>query len=179
MIYATKPLIYFCILIVIQQIILASATIWLANLGKAIVNKEPIWIYLSLALFSYLIVFIPPIWAMMLVQKAKFTTKNKYLLKFIENHKGATTLARDQELRNEKEVWPVAESDLIIQDFLYFCYSTLTIILMIFLTIAAIIYVIEPIIIIGYILTLIIASVFLMNSKNKVAKVANQYQILV
>lgn len=173
-----KYLITCAVLVIVQQVILASSTVWLAKLGEAIVNRNElnIWFYLGLTLVCSFVVFIPPIFAMMLLQKAKFDLKNEYLFKFIDRHKGLATLSRNKELRDRLEPWPVAESDTIIQDFINFAYSSLIIVSTLIFSVVAILYVTESIMLIAYTCGLLITLASLRLSKPRIAKISHDYQ---
>jgi ABC-type bacteriocin/lantibiotic exporter with double-glycine peptidase domain len=171
-----RYLIYCLIFVVIEQLIAASSTIWLANLGEAIVTHGNIYLYIALLLLSSCIGFIPWSSAMIMLEKAKFRIKQNYILSFIRNHQGLTTLANRKDIRNDKEAWAIAESDIAIHDLLDYCFNAFTAITYFVLSITAIAFITNSIVVLAHICASILIFICVFLSKKKLQDATENFQ---
>ena len=104
------------IFLLMQQIIVASSTLWIVYLSESIVKHQPFFIYLILFIASLFVVFIPGIYSLIYLEKAKFDSLNDYVGRFISHFKNFPTLHSDNSFKNKQENWLTNESQLVIKE---------------------------------------------------------------
>ena len=69
---------WICLLfIVIQQLVVASSTLWIALLAENISQREPFFLELGLLIGSLVIVYAPAFFGLVFLEKAKWSFKVK------------------------------------------------------------------------------------------------------
>ena len=105
---------------IIQQLIVASSTVWIVKLGQAIVRGDDFSLWLFLFITSLLIVYIPSTLSVLFLKNAQFVAFEKYLAAFQDNYYGATRLRSSVETKNEKQPFLNNESWLVVNESLFF-----------------------------------------------------------
>lgn len=109
--------------LIIQQLIVASSTAWIARLSYAVTSQQPFWIDLTLFVTSLVVVYIPAIISIAYLDKAKFISLHNYINSFLSIFKNKVTLWGSQNLRENKTAFLSSESYLVLNDSMGFLYD--------------------------------------------------------
>src|SRR5690348_15742574 len=102
--------------LLIQQLIVASSTIWISCLSEAVVEGKSISLYLGLFIGSLFSVYIPGIISAFNLEKAKSKALYQYTYQFSEAYKCTPTNLSEKEFQHEKEPWLTSESSKVIDE---------------------------------------------------------------
>lgn len=170
--------IYSILLLLIQQIIVASSTFWIAKLAESInSSSDETMYYLSLFIASLVIVFLPGGYSTVILEKAKYFALNEYLSTFKMSFWNKPNLRSDKSLKNERQPFLSSECFLVIEEAYNFYYDWVSVFLNVLLNVVALALVLEISIVYSYIVGIFFVSVFILNTKNiihKRAKIAQQ-----
>jgi len=162
--------------LVIQQLIVASSTIWISDLSGAIIDGKNILIYLALFVTSLFVVYIPGIISSYYLEKAKNLGLYRYIEYFSRNYKGNPTLITEKTIREEREPWLIGESGRTIEEVFSVGYDGLSTGLNTSLNILALCYVFGIKILLGYGACVLILPIISRCYKNNLRNKANQFQ---
>ncbi len=99
-----------------QQIIVASSTVMIANLSQSIVSGEKYTLWLILFIVSLTIVYIPTTLTNYFINKAKYITYADFINKFTKEAYNHPNQFFNSNFKEEKEAYFTHESWLIIQE---------------------------------------------------------------
>ncbi|MHB1221762.1 MAG: hypothetical protein ACYC0J_07180, partial [Gammaproteobacteria bacterium] len=142
--------------LLIQQLIVASSTFWIAYLSEAIVTGKNILLYLVLFVSSLFLVYIPGIFSAYNFEKAKSKALYMYAQQFSEAHKCIPTALGEKEFQAEREPWLTNESSKTIEETYHMMYDSASTGLNTILNIGAICLAIDHRMLIGYLISFII-----------------------
>lgn len=131
------------IVLFVQQVIVASSTLWIALLGQSLVEKQPSFLFFILFTLSLIIVYIPAILSLMLLETAKVKTLDSCIEMFILKNRGNTTIWPDKHQRDTTNSYLATETFLVLDEFMNSGYDLLSLIMNVLLNV----------IMLGYVLT--------------------------
>lgn len=156
----------------IQQLIVASSTIWITHLSEAVVEGKSFSLYLTLFIGSLFVVYIPGIISAFNLEKAKSKALCQYTHEFSEAYKCNPTSLAEKEFQNEKEPWLTSESSKVIEETYSVLYDSVATSLNTILNIAALCLAISEKLLIGYSLSFLVLLLVSKVSKNKLTEAA-------
>lgn len=160
------------IFLLLQQLIVASSTIWISDLSEAVVLGTGVGLYLFFFVASLFVVYIPGIISSYYLEKAKSLTIYKYTQAFAEKHRCTPELMADKEFQSEREPWLTSESSKTIEETYGVVYDSAATGLNTTLNIAALCIAIDPRMLIGYLASFAILPVVSHYFKIKLADAA-------
>lgn len=160
-----------------QQIIVALSTLWIVCLSESIVKNQPFLIYLILFIASLFVVFIPGIYSLIYLEKAKFDSLNDYVGKFIAHFKNYPTLYSDNNFRSKQETWLTNEGQLVINEAFNIAYNWATSTINILFNIMVVGIVISLNLLISYVISFALLSLLFIFSRKNIAHAAESAQI--
>lgn len=94
---------WICLLfIVIQQLVVASSTLWIALLAENISQREPFFLELGLLIGSLVIVYAPAFFGLVFLEKAKWSFIERYQMAFAAGIEKRARLRSDREQRTKR-----------------------------------------------------------------------------
>jgi hypothetical protein len=159
-----------CFFSLIQQMIVASSTVWIVLLSNAVTSGKifHVFLYLSFFILSLTLVYIPSTIMKIFVTKAQFAAYEKYIMRFQKNLYGFASLKNDEVFRRERQGYFNNESYLAISSTVFFLTDWLSLFLNISFNIIALSLVINKTFVFSYILTVPIILFVLKKSSGKI-----------
>jgi len=134
----SKSLLYALLGVIIQQLMVASSTLWIVLLSKAVTSQNNIFIWLILFFASLSLVYLPSSLTAFFLGKAKFCALFNYIDQFCSSFQGKATLYTSKELKKLKKPYITHEAWLVIEEALQFSTTFLSLLLNVILNILAI-----------------------------------------
>lgn len=160
-------------ILLIQQIIEASSTIWLVKLMQAITQGENFTSYFILCLSSLALAYIPQCIAYIFKITWKQEAQRSFIKTFVETNKNNVAEWNNKKLKEQKISILTAEAPAALHACIDYSWDVYTYILSVFLNMAALSIIIEPLFLVAYILS--IACVFIvMKLKRKMQLLMTQ-----
>lgn len=152
----SRSIIWSFLFMIIFQIITASSNIWLSNLSTAGLNSaaNSIFYYFGLFAGSLFLANIPETLSISHLNKAKLNAVQNFTQEFSKSYKNVPTLTLERKIRAEKEPWLTGESEKTIDESLSVLYSSASISLNTLLNIGTLAVIIDPKLILGYLISL-------------------------
>ncbi len=165
---------FLCLLI--QQIIVASSTVWLARLVQDIHANYPIWNNLGLYLLSLTLPYVPGGIALIFAAKWKQRSLGHLIEKFTKfNQKQISAWSQRQE-REEKIAYLTSEGQSTLSDSIGYLYDLSSCALNVLFNITVLSFVVEPKYVLGYGLSLILVALLLKLQSKKQGALATRAQ---
>ena len=164
------------VFVLIQQIIVASSTIMIANLSQSIVSGRGYILWLTLFIISLTIVYIPTALTHFFINKAKYITYSYYINKFSEKTLNHTHKFFNKNFRDEKESYFTHESWLIIQEDYDFIVDMASLILSVALNVIVLSYFLNIAFFISYLCAVPLTILCVIISKSKLQKYSDKAQ---
>lgn len=166
--------------LLVQQMIVASSTVWIARLSGAVATGQPLIMDLVLFMSSLVIVYVPAVVALLYLNQMKFEGLRRYVQAFVTAHHGRTGYLADRPLKEQR--FPVLSSEayLVIDEAARFFFDWLATALNVLLNIAVFGAVIATDFWVAYALSIAVLLVVLKIGKHPVhhaAAVAQQERI--
>jgi ABC-type multidrug transport system fused ATPase/permease subunit len=158
--------------LLMQQIIVASSTLWISNLGESVVEGKNITLYLTLFISSLFIVYIPGIISALNLERAKSKSIREYTHAFSETYQCTPTRLTEKEFQHEKEPWLTTESAKVIEETYSVAYDSIATGLNTILNIAALCLAISTKVMLGYLLSFFVLILMSNVYKNKLTEAA-------
>jgi hypothetical protein len=162
--------------VLIQQIIVASSTVFIILLGKSIAEHNIAVMYLLFFILSLMVVYLPGVYSLIYLEKAKFGAFKKYISIFSESNKNYTSLLNNREYRKKNDPWLTNESFLVMNETSALFYEWISSGLNAFLNILVIGLVIEPMLFFAYIISFSLLYASVKISKNNIESSAVNFQ---
>lgn len=140
------------VFLILQQLIVASSTVWIAKLSFDIATGQPFWLDLFLFLASLVVVYIPGTFSIYQLHGAKFKAFSNYILEFVKSHQHKVTEVGNRELKEKGTAFLSSEGYLVLNDFSKFVYDWLAVSLNVALNILAFGTFVEPRLLIAYVI---------------------------
>lgn len=140
----------------IQQLIVASSTLWISSLSFAVAENKEYGLYLSLFILSLFIVYIPYIVSTYHLGMSRSKVFKKYVELFSKNYQLIPTLRMEQKFRSEQEPWLINESQKTIDEAHHVFYDGISITLNTLLNIGALCIAVDSHLLIGYSISILI-----------------------
>jgi ABC-type bacteriocin/lantibiotic exporter with double-glycine peptidase domain len=135
--------IYICfVLLFIQQLMVASSTIFIAELAKSIASGYISWVSFYCFIASLTMVYFPASLARVYLEKARYQAQHNYNQLFINSHKDKIHLSQHDE--SEKMPFIISEGPLTINYSLFFFFDTFSVTLNVLVSLLALSYIIYP-----------------------------------
>lgn len=166
--FALRALIF----LLMQQLIVASSTIWITRLSETVVSGQPYFIYLVLFVGSLFMVYLPGMFAAYQLERAKNTAFYRYTEEFSAKYRGIPTAMGDKEFQAEKEPWLTGESTRTIEESYGMAYDSAATGLNTLLNVLALCFAIDRRFLIGYALSFILLPIASRYFRNKLADAA-------
>ena len=131
-------------LVVIQQLIAVSSTIWITRFIASIQRSEPWGLWLGLYLASLILPYLPGALALISLTKAKAQGCIDYVNYFVAAHSGRVTEWADQGNRSHKESILSGQAIPVIRHYLDYSYHLLSTSLNVILNIVTVAIVLAP-----------------------------------
>lgn len=160
----------------IQQLIVASSTIWIADLSGAVINGQNIHLYLILFVSSLFVVYLPGMAAAYHLQKAQNKAIQSYTQIFSKKYFCKPSFLSDKLIREDGEAWLTSESGRTIEEVFSIGYDAISTCLNTVLNVLALCYVFGPKILIGYIACVLILPLVSKIFKKTLEKNAKLFQ---
>lgn len=123
--------------LILQQLIVASSTVWIARLSFDIATGKIFWFDLLLFLASLVVVYIPGTFSIYQLHRAKFKAFSRYILEFVKSHQHKVTEVGNREIKEKGTAFLSSESYLVLNDFSKFVYDWLSVSLNVALNVLA------------------------------------------
>jgi len=160
-------------ILLIQQIIEASSTIWLVKLMQAITQGEPFTTYFVLSISSLALAYIPQCIAYIFKITWKQEAIRSFINTFISSNKNNILEWSDQKIKEKKLSILTSEAPAVLHASIDYSWDLYTYILSVFLNMTALSIVLEPLFIVTYALS--ISCVFIvMKFKRKTQMIMTQ-----
>lgn len=158
-IFWSKESLVCLILIVLQQILVAFSTIFIAELAKSIAIGRLDSTYLWLFISSLIVVYIPATLSRVYLEKIKYLAQYKYISKFEDAYLGKIHLGSKEE--EEKLPYITSEGQSTINMIVTFFYEFFALVLNILASLFALSYIVNPFLIFSYAMSFICLSGFI------------------
>lgn len=145
----------------IQQLIVASSTYFIAKLGESFGAGEVSLGYIVLFIVSLVVVYVPAYFAIIFAEKGNYLAWQSYLNRFEQVFLGKATLFNDDKLKQHTIALISQESKDTISDASAVGFDLLALLLNVFLNILVISFVIDGKILLAYALGMILSTVFI------------------
>jgi len=164
------------LLIVIKQVIVATSTLWIVNMGQSINDSHSFIFYFALFSASLIIVYIPGALSNYFLDLSIFKSFQRYIARFNHNHYGHAELSRDVAYKKNHEPYLVSEGFSVINELHLFYYNYFEIALNIILSVIALSYLVNQDLFIAYFISmlLVVAVIKLFSTYIKHATAAEQ-----
>ena len=162
------------VFVLIQQMIVASSTIMIANLSQSIVSGRGYILWLILFIISLTIVYIPTALTNFFINKAKYITYSDYINTFSEKTVNHTHNFFNKNFRDEKESYFTHESWLIIQEDYDFITDMASLILSVTLNVIVLSYFLNTAFFISYLCTVPLTILCVIISKSKLQQYSDK-----
>jgi len=162
--------------VLMQQIIVASSTVFIIFLGKSIADHNIAIIYLLLFILSLMAVYLPGIYSLIYLEKSKFSAFKKYIYIFSKLNNNHTSLLNNREYRKKNDPWLTNESLLVMGETSSLFYEWVSSGFNALLNILVIGFVIEPMLFFAYLISFLLLFVSVKISKNNIEDSAVNFQ---
>lgn len=158
------------IYLVIQQIIVASSTYWIAKLAASVQSGVGFKLYFIAFILSLIIVYLPGIFSVREVEKAIYVAYQAYVERFDAVFYNKTHIAKDKTTKDHILPFISSESYLVIQGYLWFIYGAISVTLNISFNLFVLVYLLPANILISYMIGFIFAALLLLMTHKYLAK---------
>ncbi|MDO4427665.1 MAG: AAA family ATPase [Moraxella sp.] len=164
------------IFIIIQQLIVASSTYFIAKLGEQFGNGVLNIHFIIAFIVSLIIVYVPAYFSVIYLEKGKYTAWQNYIAKFNAHFLGKSTLFNNHTLKQSTTALISQESKDTIDDMSNTLFDLLALILNVVFNIIVIAFVLDKAILLAYGIGMVLSFglVYLLN--NKIDKTATTAQ---
>jgi hypothetical protein len=121
-----KNSIFSLFFLLIQQLIVASSTLWIYRLSISVINKKDILLNIILFSLSLVLTYIPASISVYFLQKSKTLAFAKYVDLFSKNYYSTIVSSIDKQFQIDIEPWLVNEANRIIEECHNFIYDALS-----------------------------------------------------
>ncbi|MGV6987817.1 hypothetical protein ACWA5Z_02255 [Testudinibacter sp. P80/BLE/0925] len=156
------------LLLLVQQMIVASSTYWIAKVAENISVGGAFGVYFVLFILSLTIVYLPASFAAMLLEKAKFTALNRYTALFQKNFNNQAGLRNDRTLKDQRLPFIASEGFLTIDESYRFLFDGVSLLLNVSFNIAVLAWILAPSIMLSYLLGVLLAALAVFAFKQRI-----------
>jgi hypothetical protein len=160
----------------IQQLIVASSTLWIIKLSEAAITGENIILWLTLFIGSLFIVYIPSSLASCFRSYAQFDAFQKYINCFQDAFQGQTRLLSNVELKNAKEPYFTNEAWLVIGESTRFISDWFSIILNVLCNITILGFALHKAFLVAYAATIPLVALCILSSARYIKELSSTAQ---
>lgn len=172
----SKSAIISLVLILIQQIIVASSSIWLKRLSEDLYSGGFLGIDIGLYMASLTIPYIPGGLSLIAISFWEQDSLKKFVNSFIKNNNTQPILWNDKNERDVKISILSNEGQQTISSFIQYSHGLFSRLLNAFLNIIVLSYIVEPNFIYGYFISILLTAIIMKSFSNKQGKIALQAQ---
>lgn len=174
--FSSKYAAWTMVLLLAQQVIVASSTYWLACLAAAASAGQPIGAYGALYGFSLILPYLPGILSLVCISLWDLDLQKKFMDRFISRNQGQIALWRNHSERTRRTSLLSKEGPQALQESAMYFYEVLSTGLNILLNTVVVSFVIHPIFAVGYAVSLALCAALLWISRNKNESLAIEAQ---
>lgn len=171
-----KSAIISLVLIVIQQVIVASSTIWLKRLSEDLYSGGFMGINIGLYMASLTIPYIPGGLSLIAITFWEQDSLKKFVTSFIKNNNIQPIFWNDKNERDVKISILSNEGQQTISSFIHYSHGLFSQLLNASLNILVLSYIVEPNFIYGYFISILLAAITMKSFSNKQGKIALEAQ---
>lgn len=164
------------IFIIIQQMIVASSTFWIAQLGNVIAEGKAFQTPLFYFISSLVVVYLPGILSLIYLERGKFESFFRYVNQFIKIHSNKGSERNTKELKGTCFPYLTSEGLNIIEEICRFFYDAISMVLNVFLNVLVIAFVLEKGFLLAYGVSLLLAIISLKFNSEKITQNSDQAQ---
>lgn len=174
--FASKYAAWSFALLVVQQAIVASSTVWLARFAAAAVSGRPIAVDGALYGISLLLPYLPGLLSLTCVSLWELDLNKRLIDRFVDRNRGRIALWRDHEERARRTSLLSKEGPQALQESANYFYELFSTGLNVLLNAAAIAFVIHPIFAASYAVGFVFCAVLIWKSRLRNESLAVQAQ---
>jgi ABC-type bacteriocin/lantibiotic exporter with double-glycine peptidase domain len=167
---------FFVLAVTVEQLLVASSTIWIARLSQSISSKQPYFIWGLLFIVSLSVVYFPSTLKVYFLNRAKIASLRLYVEKFIILFTGFASFGRSQSFKNKVEPFLRMEAWVTLDEWFDLIGYFLSLALNIGLNIAAFVFVLGPVLGCAYLIVIPILLVFIFLSEKKTQSLSEKVQ---
>ncbi|MGK5089482.1 hypothetical protein WDW86_18175 [Bdellovibrionota bacterium FG-2] len=158
---------------IVQQLIVASSTVWISQLSMAAVKGEPFWHWLTLFFLSLTAVYLPSSLMLYFLEKAQFTSFLVYMERFSKVFWLQPELRTSTLLREARQPFVTHEAWLVISESLRFFSDWVAVILNVFFGVVALGYVLDLRLTLAYLIAIPIMLLSLYGTSKRIDRHSN------
>ncbi|AWK41996.1 MULTISPECIES: ATP-binding cassette domain-containing protein [Photorhabdus] len=132
-----KAFAFALLFLIVQQLIVASSTYWIAGLAKQVSANENFTLYLVLFILSLTLVYIPSSLAAVFLEKSKFLALEKYVERFRLNFWNRASIRTSKEFKDYHLPYVSSEGFLVFNESSKFIFDWASVVLNVSLNVLA------------------------------------------
>lgn len=156
--------------LIIQQLIVASSTYWIAKLAKQVIENKDFSLYLVLFILSLTLVYIPASMAAVYLEKSKYLALEKYIQRFQFNFSNQTSIRSNKEFKNYHLPFLSSEGFLVFDESARFIFDWISVVLNVLLNIIALSFVLDISLTLSYLVGIFLFSIIIFSFKKRIHK---------
>lgn len=159
---------FFCVL---EQLIVASSTLWIVRLGQSVVSNDMPYIWLILFVMSLTLVFIPRLFANANISHAKYITFRNFINDYKNNLFNQPHLLTNEKFNHQYQSYFINQTWIVVNDAFDFFLDLFTTLFNVVFNIIVVCYTVNFKLFYGYLIAffIIIFNIFIL--KNKINKI--------
>lgn len=168
---------WICLLfIVIQQLVVASSTLWIALLAENISQREPFFLELGLLIGSLVIVYAPAFFGLVFLEKAKWSFIERYQMAFAAGIQKRARLRSDREQRTKRLPFFRNEIFVFSEEAAFFFFDAISSALNILFNLAVFAFILDVRFLIAYGVALVIVNLVVHRFGNSIHQASENAQ---
>ena len=172
-----KHLVLALVFLTVQQVIVASSTYFIAKLAKSLSEGQISSLYIILFASSLIVVYIPAYYCVTNIDRAKYDAHKLYNDNFDSVFKGKTSLFSNDSLKSSATSTLAQESNYTLSSIIDSIYDISALVLNILLNVLVITWFLDSLLLVGYIVGIILASIFVHLRRKSLETAAKNDQI--
>ncbi len=174
----TSDLVSACFFTLIEQVMVASSTIWIVSMGRSLSlgDKGKMIFFLILFALSLTLVYIPSTLSCYFETKAHFSAYRNYIHLFSETYTGRTRLKNSSSLKEERQPYLNYEAMLVIGNLTFFINGTFSLILNLLFNISLFVFLVDTRFLFAYLIIVALLIIFRRLTKNPLALAGKKRQ---
>ncbi|OKH52840.1 hypothetical protein NIES2101_13365 [Calothrix sp. HK-06] len=165
----------FC-LVVVQQVIAASSSIWLKHLSEDLYSGNSLWTNIILYMASLTLPYIPGGLALMAIAFWQQESLKKFVNYFIKNNKNQPFFWNNKNEKDAKISLLSNEGQQTISSFIQYLYALFSRLLNAAFNIIVLSYIVEPNFIYGYFISILLGAIVMNRFSDKLENIATKAQ---
>ncbi|NHB86637.1 ABC transporter ATP-binding protein [Photorhabdus tasmaniensis] len=154
--------------LIVQQLIVASSTYWIAGLAKQVGANENLTLYLVLFILSLTLVYIPSSLAAVFLEKSKFLALEKYVERFRLNFWNRASIRTSKEFKDYHLPYVSSEGFLVFDESSKFIFDWTSVVLNVALNVLALSLVLDSSIAWSYLVGLVLVLIVIFSFRKKI-----------